>query len=376
MERFIWIGSALAVLAATLFLTFGSPAQPKPLFLGYVSSLSGKYSALAVAGRDGAVLAVEHLNARGGVSGRPVRLLILDDGFDAEMARQSVRQLAEQNACAVIGPFASTMARPMIAASRELDMLLVSPTASSDEFSGKDDLFIRMAPTTADCSVELGSYCAGPLKLKSLAALVDTTNEAYTASAVRNTKKGFLNAGGTNFSIIEYDARQAPSFMDLAKEALASNPDGIVLVSSPLDTAVMCQRLRLNNQAVPLFSSTWGMSVELVRSGGKAVEGVVSIESFDPGSRSPAYQEFSDAFSARFGRAPESSSMFNYEAVMVLARALKREPNARGGQLKNAILENNPHQGLQAEFFLDEFGDAKRPLFLLTVANGRLAVKD
>jgi branched-chain amino acid transport system substrate-binding protein len=376
MKRFIWIGAALAALAAAAFWAFGSPAESKPLFLGYVSSLSGKFSALAVAGRDGAVLAVEHVNARGGVSGRPVKLIVLDDGFDSEVARQSVTLLADQGVSAIIGPFASAMARPMIAAAQELGLLLVSPTASSDEFSGKDDYFIRMVPTTAECSRALGGYCAGTLKLKSLIALVDKTNEAFTASALLNTREGFFSAGGTNFSIIEYDSRQAPSFSDLALAALALAPDGILLVSSPLDTAIMCQRLRLNEQAVPLFSSTWGMSGELVRSGGKAVEGIVSIESFDPGSQFPAYQEFVKAFSSRFGRTPDSSSMFNYEAVMLVARALERDPTAKAGKLKKAILESNLHQGLQGEYHLDRFGEVKRPLFLLTVANGKLAVKD
>jgi len=72
---------------------------------------------------------------------------------------------------------------------------------------------------------------------------------------------------------------------------------------------------------------------------------------------------------------------FDSEVVLqslsqLAGQALKSDHTTKGGQLKLAILGSNPYQGLQGEFLLDHFRDVKRPLFLLTGAHGKLAVKD
>lgn len=254
-------------------------------------------------------------------------------------------------------------------------MLVVSPTVSSDEFTGKDDLFLRLIPTTADYSAALGRHIARERGVKKLAVLVDTANAAYTASAARFTREGFLGAGGTDFAVIEYDSRKSPSIQALAAQAVGARPDGILMISGPLDTAIMCQHLRLAAPDMPLFSSTWGMSSELIENGGRAVEGLESVVPFDPESTAPAYQEFVKEFASRYGRQPDFASMYNYETVMLLARALDQVPGAKGEELKMIILSHNPHQGLQSPYTLDRFGDVSRPLYLLTVTDGRLMVR-
>lgn len=322
------------------------------------------------------MLAAEHVNARGGVAGRPLHLEIMDDAFDQDMARDAVMQLNARGAVAIVGPFASAMTRSLVDKAQELGMLVVSPTVSSDDFNAQDDLFLRVIPAADSFATALGRYCGATRDLKTVSLLADKANASYSAGIIRSFSRGFLASGGRDVAVIEYDSRQSPSFQELAAKALASRPDGVMLVSSPLDTALMCQRLRIIEPGIPVFSSAWGMSGEMVQSGGRAVEGIVSVVPFNPDSKDPAYLDFVAAFTERFGKSPDFSSMFNYEAVMLLVSALEADAGARGEALKRIILDRRTYRGLQGEYTLDGFGDVSRPLYLLTVADGRLRLKE
>jgi len=375
MKRLVFAVIAVMALflAGHLFLRFPSN---DPLVLGYISSLSGRFSALSGSGRDGAVLAVEHVNARGGVDGRSLRLEIEDDAFDPALARDAVIHLKAQGAAAIVGPFASAVTRSLVDKAQELGVLVVSPTVSSDDFNAQDDLFLRVIPAADSFATALGSYCGATRALKTVSLLADKANASYSDGVIRSFSRGFLASGGRDVAVIEYDSRQSPSLQELAARALASRPDGVMLVSSPLDTALMCQRLRIIEPGIPVFSSAWGMSGEMVQSGGRAVEGIVSVVPFNPDSRDPAYLDFVAAFTERFGKSPDFSSMFNYEAVMLLVSALESDSGARGEALKRIILDRKTYRGLQGEYTLDGFGDVSRPIYLLTVADGRLRLKE
>ena len=376
MKRFVLICLVIAALAAGTFLALRPLGGPEPLRLGYVSTLSGRFSARSMVGRDGAVLAVEHINASGGVAGRPLMLCVVDDAFDPELARKAMFDLHEQGVYAIVGPFVSAMAKPMAPLAKELGMLLVSPTVSSDEFSDDGGLFLRIMPSARDFSGELGRYCAAKLRLNTFTAVSDLANAPYVRSYEQGLREGFLTSGGQSFSTIEYDSRQSPVYEDLAARTLSTRPDGVCMVADPLDSAMLCQHIRLLNGSEPLFSSPWGMSGELIQNGGKAVDGLQAIVPYNPESKNPAFVEFKKAFTARFGLEPDFTSLFTYETVMLLARGLTSDPKATGRRLKSIILSQNPQHGLQSDYTLDQSGGVKRPLFLLTVKDGRMAVLD
>jgi branched-chain amino acid transport system substrate-binding protein len=375
MQRLVLAVIATMALLLAGYLLMRLPSRA-PLVLGYISSLSGRFSALSGAGRDGAVLAVEHVNAGGGIDGRALRLDMEDDAFDPDTARQAVIHLKALGAVAIVGPFASAVTRSLVDTAQEQGMLVVSPTVTSDDFNSQDDLFLRVIPAADSFATALGSYCGATRALKTVSLLADKANASYSDGVIRSFSRGFLASGGRDVIVIEYDSRLSPSFQELAAKALALRPDGVMLVSSPLDTALMCQRLRILEPAVPVFSSAWGMSGEMVQSGGRAVEGIVSVVPFNPDSRDPAYLDFVAAFKERFGKSPDFSSMFNYEAVMLLVAALDSDAGARGEALKRIILDRKTYRGLQGEYTLNGFGDVSRPLYLLTVADGRLRLKE
>ena len=371
MKRLVLIAVCLAALAAGGYLALLPRPAGGPLTIGLIASLSGRYAALSASGRDGALMAVEHVNARGGVAGRSVILSVHDDAFDAAKAAQAVDELAAQGAAALVGPFASAMAESVLQAASRKNMLVLSPTVATDALSGMDDLFLRLIPTASQLARDLGRR-VGERGIVSVQALTDTANDSFTAPFALWFAAGFKEAGGRDFAVIPFDSREKPSFQELTARALAARPGGVLAVASPLDTALICQRTRLADQEVALFSAAWGMSADLVANGGKAVEGIESVTPMDVASTSQAWLDFARDFQHRFGRQPDFAALFNYEAVLLLAQTLADDPTARGERLKRLILAQTSHAGLQGSYSFDANGDVRRPTYLITVRGGRL----
>src|ERR1700752_3486761 len=102
------IPRVLALFASLLFLLDGC-GDPTPLQVGFVGGLSGRVADLGVAALDGARLAIEEQNAKGGIDGHPIELTEEDDPQDQDSAQAVFEGLAERHVKAVIGPMTSVM---------------------------------------------------------------------------------------------------------------------------------------------------------------------------------------------------------------------------------------------------------------------------
>ena len=126
-----------------------------PLVIGYLGGLTGRSADLGVAGRDGALLAVEEFNASGGVDGRRVRLAVEDDRLDQDAARDAFESLLRQGALCVIGPMTSSISVAVAPLALQSDTALISPTTSTDDLTGKRDHFFRLYPDNSGAATEL-----------------------------------------------------------------------------------------------------------------------------------------------------------------------------------------------------------------------------
>jgi len=118
-----------------------------------------------------------------------------------------------------------------------------------------------------------------------------------------------------------------------------------------------------------LFTSAWSLTEALIHNGGRAVEGILIVADYDDTSQAPALQEFRRLFRERYNREPIFAAAHAYEAMMVLAAALKITGGSSRG-LKQALLSIKNFPGLVGEISFDRFGDVQRTEFLVTVRQG------
>lgn len=110
-NRLKTIGVTFVALIPILILVLsgGGCDRNEPIKLGFVGGLTGRNSNLGVAGREGALLAVEQANEKGGIKGRQIRLIVKNDEQNSDVALKVDKELIEEGAVAIVGHMTSSM---------------------------------------------------------------------------------------------------------------------------------------------------------------------------------------------------------------------------------------------------------------------------
>jgi branched-chain amino acid transport system substrate-binding protein len=210
------------------------------------------------------------------------------------------------------------------------------------------------------------------LKLKKFAVAYDASNRAFTETWLNFFKQVLLANGGKITFVEEFFSRPDVSFLPMAERMLATEPEGVLLLSNAIDTAMLAQQIRKLESEVALFSSEWASTTDLLSFGGRAVNGMVSFHSFNANSQEARYLSFKEKFTKRFGYAPSFATSLAYDAASFLFAGLEKNPSRNG--LKEALLNLGSFPGLQSEMTVDKYGDVERKLFLTVIENGQFEV--
>lgn len=343
-------------------------APPEPLRLGFLGGLSGRVADLGIAGRNGAMLAVEMRNSSGGVNGRVVELIVEDDKQDPDLARKAVGRLLERKVEAIIGPMTSAMAVATVPLVNEAKLVMLSPTVTTTTLTGIDDHFLRVIASTTEYARVSAAYHFDRLGLRRVAAAYDLRNRAYTESWLTDYRHAFESAGGTLSTAVAFSSSGETSFADLAERLLRAQPELVLILANSVDAALLVQQIRKRDTVVRIGTSEWAATERLIELGGKAVEGVAIAQFIDRDSTQPAYLAFRKRYLERFGQEPGFGGLTAFDAANVVLDALvARQP---GQTLKQVILAHGVFSGAQSEIRFDATGDAARETYLTTIRDG------
>jgi branched-chain amino acid transport system substrate-binding protein len=360
-----------AGLGVGLCLLVAACAPPPPIKLGFLGGLSGKFSDLGIATRNGALLSIEIANAAGGIDGRKLSLVEMDDKQDSQAALLAMAELERQGVVAVIGPSTSSMAVAVTPFANERQLLLISPTATTNALSHKDDYFFRAVGDAAHYGIAAAQrHFAMGLRRAALAQ--DLANADYTENWGTPYARTFTALGGTITTVEHFTSTQKPDYQSLARQLVNSHPDLIVTVASSSDSALIAQRVRSLAPTVRLAGAGWASTERLIELGGATVEGMLFEQyfyRFDPTSK---FQSFVKAYQDRFHADPGFGAVLAYDATQLVLAGL-RQTHGTKTDLKAALLGTGAVEGAQDRVTVDAYGDAARPVYFGVVKNGAFA---
>lgn len=364
-----WYRGIGAGLLAILVALVVCCSPPDPIRIGFVGGTSGRVADLGVAGRNGAQLAVELRNQAHGVAGRRVELIVRDDEQNPEVVERATRELIAQDVVAIVGPMTSAMAMRMVPIANEAKVLLVSPTVSTTDLSGRDDYFFRVMSSTREHATKNARYQLESPGLRRVAVAYDLANRSYTESWLNDFHDTFVQGGGAVARSFGFKSGGDTLFLPIAGELLATQPDGVLIIANSVDSALLCQQIRKLDPHVPILVAEWGATERLIELGGKAVEGVTAAQLFDRDNITPAYRAFRQRYRDRFGQEPGFGGTAAFDATNVVLEALARR---RPGQsLKEAVQATRRFEGVQHPLDFDDYGDARRATFITVVRDGQ-----
>jgi branched-chain amino acid transport system substrate-binding protein len=359
-----------AIMMSLVLLVFLLPGcqEKEPYKLGFVAGLSGKVADLGVAGRNGAQLAVEGYNAAGGLEGRQIELVIRDDEQNAATARKVAGELIAQNIELIIGPMTSSMAMAMLPQINASQTILLSPTVTTTALTGKDDNFLRVLADTSSYAINSARYQYEMLGLRTVSAIYDSGNAAYTESWLDDFQRTFTNLGGQILEVRPFRSGPNTVFLPMVKELLATGADSLLIISNAVDSALICQQIYKLAPGQIVAMSEWASTERFVELAGPAAEGVIVSQFLDRTNPSERYLQFLDQYRRRFQQEPGFAGLAGYDAARVALKAL--EIRGAGQSLKQTIIAQKSFQGAQQRLTFDRFGDADRNSFVAQVHKG------
>jgi branched-chain amino acid transport system substrate-binding protein len=331
--------------------------------------LTGLASNISVHGRNGMELALVEINAAGGIRGRPLQLMIENDHDNPDSGLEAATKLVEQGAVALVGHMASASAIKSAGYLTDKQIPVISPTISSTDYSGKDDYFFRIIGPNDAQGRTLGRE-ALKRGYRTASVVLNMMNFSYTQAVYEGFRTAFESGGGMVNPPQSIADSKTQDFDALADALIGEGPDLILCSASSFELASLRQALARKGRQIPVFGSMWARTPDLMVFGGRTVEGVVLVSGTDMNSDSPALSRFKEDYISRYKEEPEFGALYGYEAMHILAAALRKAGKTDGPAIKDALLSSQSYPGLYDEIVIDRYGDTDRPYYLYEVRNG------
>ena len=357
---------------ATLLLALAACSDSAPIVIGFSGQLTGKIADLGVQARNGAQLAVETINSQGGIDGRLLKLIAKDDGNNPATALQADRELIAAGAVAVIGHITSSQTMAVLPYFNEQNIPLISPTTATSLLTDKKDAFFRVCTDNAIQGQELAQYARMALNIKNVVTVAETDNGGYSIPLIRSFAQSFKEQGGTLLAEVTYSSRQSFDWESVIQQVIISKPEALLLVCPAYDAVSLIQQIRSNRLNVQILIGAWAYTNHLLQWGALDVEGVFTAMDYAEDNPSPPFVKFREAYKHRFGGEPNYAAAFGHDAVIALAAALEKN-HGRPEGLIQALAPSGPLNGVVGPFKINEFGDVRRNIFIITVLDGKFS---
>jgi branched-chain amino acid transport system substrate-binding protein len=343
----------------------------QPIKIGHYASLTGKDAAFGVATRKGVLLAIEELNAKGGVLGRKLEYLVEDIQSKQGESSTAVKKLISRDKVAVvIGANASvnSLEAAPICQNAKIPMMAISST--NPEVTKKGDYIFRICFIDPFQGAVLAKFAHGSLHAKRV-ALLTSVNSPYSVGLSSVLRARFTELGGEIVAEQKY-AEGDKDFRAQLTAIRSARPDVIAATGFYSEAALICIQARSLGLNVPLIGGDGWEAPQLVELGGKAVEGTYYSTYFSADNNAPVVQDFVKRYQARWSNEkPEGVSALGYDAMYLIAAAMKRAGTTESAPLRDAIAATKNFFGVTGKTTIDKDRNSEKAAVMLVVKNGK-----
>lgn len=362
------MGRLLLICFCSLFFLAG--CSDASIRIGFLAPLTGKTADIGVTGRHSLQLAIEEINAQGGIAGKQLEFVVENSIGTPEETLAAARRLAQKDVAVIIGPFLSQKAiqiRPFI---KSYDGAIVSPTVATEELTGQKDNFFRLIQTTKIRAQMLANYIVDKRSIKTAMLFGDADNTAYVNSFNNAFADQLAKKGGSVTDKILLPLSKERDWSPVIASLKEKPADSILVTTSANHMASLALELKQHKISVQIMGPNWPFHKQLLLAGGRDVEGIIFASSYNPASKTADLLSFLSKIRKRFGESGDSfAAIYTYESAQLVFSLLQKAKGDPKKLLK--LLNQSPStQGLYSEISLDPFGDVKRENFMMTIKNG------
>jgi branched-chain amino acid transport system substrate-binding protein len=361
---------ALAFLGCVAFASV-SIAAPEPIRFGHIASLTGKEAAFGVATSKGIVLAIEEINAAGGVLGRPIEYLVEDlQSKPGEAATATKKLISRDKVTVVLGANASANSLEAAPICQRAHVPMMAISSTNPAVTDVGDYIFRICFIDPFQGAVLAKFAHDSLHAKRL-ALLTSAGAPYSVGLSKVLRERFAAAGGEVVAEQKY-AEGDKDFRAQLTAIRSAKPDAIAATGYYTEAALICIQARSLGLDVPVIGGDGWEAPQLTQLGGQAVEGSYYSTYFSADNTAPEVREFVERYKARWhGEIPEAVSALGYDAVRVIAAALARAGTTEAAPLRNALAATTDFPGVTGSTTIDDHRNSAKAAVMLVIRNGK-----
>jgi branched-chain amino acid transport system substrate-binding protein len=376
MRRLItWqiLGTALAVIG--LWVGCGGKGTSNEILIGEYSAMTGTTATFGQSTHRGLMMAVDEINAAGGVLGKNIHLLTEDTQSRPEEAATAVTKLITRDGVkAVIGEVSSSRSLAAAPICQANGVPMVSNASTNPEVTKKGDYVFRVCYIDPFQGEVMARFAHDRLGLSKVAILKDIKND-YSVGLAQYFEETFLKLGG------EVVATQAYSEGDIDFKAQltalkASEPEAVIVPGYYTEAALIVKQARELNMTMPFVGGDGWDSAKLVEIGGASMNNTYYSTAYSADDPDSVVQNFVHKYTTRYNDNPDAFAALGYDAGLILFDAIKRAGSTEGAKIRDALAATRDFRGVTGSITIDGDRNARKPIVIIAVVNGRMTYKE
>lgn len=343
--------------------------------VGVNYELTGNNATYGTNLNDGLQMAIEEINQQGGVLGKKIESVILDNKSDAtESANVSTRLATRENVIALLGPATSGATKAAIPAAMDNKIPLISASATADDVTLNADGSVKeyVFKTCFNDSfqgVMMAQFGYNELGLKKAAVLADTTSD-YAQGLSKAFQETFTELGGEVLSVEAYAAGDT-DFRAVLTNLKGKNPEFLYVPGYYEEVGLIIRQARELGLDVPILGGDGYESPKLLELAGKdALNQVYYSSHYSPMDDSEIVAAFKEKFRAKFNKEPDAFNALGYDLGYLLADALERAGETDSEKLKVALQETEGFVGVTGTLTIDQFHNPVKSVTIIELKDG------
>jgi branched-chain amino acid transport system substrate-binding protein len=327
----------LAVALAAVLAALPATAQA-PIRIGASLSLTGTYAKLGKYQQEGYQLCAKDLNAKGGLLGRPLEVVVYDDqSMPATGVRLYEKLITEDKVDAVMGPYSSPITEAVANVTEKYRKVMVSPLAATTSIFKKGRKHVFMVISPAEVYLEGLIDMAAKRGLKTVAIVNEDT--LFTKSSAVGTAD-LAKKRGLQVVFQEAYPKGNTDFSALLVKMRATNPDVVAAATYFDDAVALTRQMKELNVNPKMLGVTVGGDLpefyDLLKLNAEYIYGATQWEAALP---YPGQKEFTEGYRKEFGREPVYHSAAGYAGCVVYAEAVKRAGTLDSDKVREVLLK-------------------------------------
>jgi branched-chain amino acid transport system substrate-binding protein len=359
------------LFALGILLTFASSRAQETIRVGEVASLTGKEAAFGQSSHKGTLLAVEEINAAGGVLDKKLELITEDNqSKTGESVTAAKKLVSRDKVVALLGEVASSRSLEMAPVAQSSKIPMISPSSTNPKVTEIGNYVFRVCFIDPFQGTALAKFARNRLNSKRVAVLTSVSS-AYSVGLAKYFKEQYTTDGGV-LAIEQKFSEGDKDFKAQLTAIKAADVDAIFVPGYYTEAALITKQARDLGLSIPLFGGDGWEAPQLIEIGGKAVDGIYYSTHYSPENSATEVRNFVKKFQQRWnGETPDAMAALGYDSAGVLVDAIKRAGTTQPLKVRDALAATKDYPGITGKTTIDAQRNASKAAVIVTVKDGK-----